>query len=861
MPRMPAKAYRLPTHTVPERYDVHLDARLERDTFAGRVVVAVSIREPTTTLQLHARDLTVEAAELRIGDASFTPRTSLDADHAVLRLVFPEELPVGKALLELAYTGKVARNMTGLYLSKDGDEVCLATQCEATDARAIFPCFDEPAFKAPLAWHVTTDPENVVLANGPLAAKEASPDGVTWRFDATPPMSSYLAATAVGPFQSSQETVARDVPFRIWALAGKERLGDEAQAFAANLLPWYEDYFDQPYPFRKYDQVAVPSFSFGAMENVGLVVFRASLLLLDPATASWTQRRHIALVVAHEFAHMWFGNLVTMAWWDDLWLNEAFAEWIAHKATHELAPELEVWTHFHEGAERAYGTDALGTTHPIYFPVKTPAEATDLFDVITYQKGAAVLHMLEGFLGEDAFRRGLQGYMAAFAFGNARGADLWHHLGEASERPVERIMQAWINEPGHPVVRISAEPGSDGVALTLSQQRYRSTPVDEPGEAVWPVPLVLRYADGTGVHEHRHLLEAATETFDLPIEGSLVWLVGNAGASGFYRVALDDGLLAGALDHFDALDPSEQIGLLRDQWGLVRSGEQAIGGFVATLERALEVAEHYRVVEHIVGRLDSLEHLLLTSGDTEALAAYRRFVVDRLLPRLEALPPEPLDGEDPWVSQLRQALVSGVAGIGEHAPTLERVRAMAAREREDPTAVHPSLAGLAVRLWARFGGADELATTVATYEERRDAHASPQEVDRYLGALAAFREDDLVRRVLAKLDEGLVPNQSIGVLLSSMLVDHHGQTIVWEHIESRIKDLRAQVGDSWIARIVEVAGALPVSYRERVVRFKEEHLQGVADQSYARAVDRMDERAELEVRVLPDLVSWARQAA
>src|SRR5581483_3369113 len=385
---MDVKPYRLPTIAKPRAYVVEIDASVREPTFSGRVRIDLDVASATDAIELHARDMTFRDVLVEAAGVKQSGRVEEDASREMIRVRFAQKIPAGAATLTIAYAGQVSRNMEGLYLSKDGAEECLATQCEETDARGIFPCFDEPAFKATFQWIVTTDAANVVLANGPAQKVEDAPGGQRrWTFAPTRRMSSYLVALAVGRFASTPEIKARDVPLRVWAMKGKEGLGGWSNELAARAIPWFEDYFAIPYPFGKYDQIALPSFSAGAMENAGLVTFRQVYLLLDPKTASFKAKKAAARVIAHEMAHMWFGDLVTMAWWDDIWLNESFAEWIAHKTVAALQPDYRIWEDFQLGKAAALAPDALESTHPIYSPVETPAQATELFDLITYQKG------------------------------------------------------------------------------------------------------------------------------------------------------------------------------------------------------------------------------------------------------------------------------------------------------------------------------------------------------------------------------------------------------------------------------------------------------------------------------------------
>ncbi len=404
---MEHKAYRLPRQIWPRHYTIALDARMGVAAFHGRVTIELDIQETRRTIELHAHDLDISQARLTARARTLTGEVSLDASRELATLDFGEPLAVGAATLELEFQGMIGQALRGLYLSQDGGDAVLSTQCEATYARYIFPCFDEPEFKARFAWQVTTAVGDTVLANGPLLEVTQGNDSTaTWTFQATKPMSSYLVALVIGKMASTETEIVQGVPLRVWALAGQEALGTFAQAYTVRLLPWYEDYFGAPYHFDKYDQAAVPGFEAGAMENSGLVIFNRRALLMAPGTTSWRQEKSIAHVVAHEFAHMWFGNLVTLRWWDDLWLNEAFAEWISYTAVDMLTPDYAIWDDFQQSKLGMMQTDALPSTHAIYRPVATADEAVEMFDNITYTKGCAVLTMLEHYLGPDGLPRG-----------------------------------------------------------------------------------------------------------------------------------------------------------------------------------------------------------------------------------------------------------------------------------------------------------------------------------------------------------------------------------------------------------------------------------------------------------------------
>ena len=340
----------------------------------------------------------------------------------------------------------------------------------------------------------------------------------------------------VGRLEAGAAGEALGVACRTWSVPGKAALTNFGQEVAEAALPRLTEYFGLPYAFGKLDQVGLPDFEAGAMENAGLITYREVALLLDPATASLAQRKRVAEVVTHELAHQWFGNLVTMTWWDDLWLNEAFATWMAYLVVDQWRPDWRVWLEFDQGKAAAMGLDALRSTHPIHAPVRTVAEATEAFDLITYEKGGAVLRMIEGWLGAATFREGIRIYMRRHARGNAVADDLWRALSEASGQPVLALANAWIGRPGFPLVTARLA----GTTLRLSQRRFFSRPGDQDPEARWPVPVVLRWSAGGVAGERRLLLDGAEAEVALPAAPD--WLVVNGGATGVYRVAPDEGL-------------------------------------------------------------------------------------------------------------------------------------------------------------------------------------------------------------------------------------------------------------------------------------------------------------------------------
>jgi puromycin-sensitive aminopeptidase len=852
---MSTSTYRLPSHALPRRYDVQLDARLGRAEFTGRVAILLDLHIASDVLELHARDLTILSSQLRVGDQTLAAEVEPDAENERVIFRFAQAIPAGAAELSVTFTGQVSQTLKGLYLSQNPPEQVLCTQCESIDARAIFPCFDEPTFKAQFAFEVTSAPDAVVLSNTPLVSVTDQESAKTWKFAPTKKMSSYLVALVIGDVASAEEKIINGVPLRIWTMRGKEQMGAFALDYTARLLPWYEEYFGVPYHYDKYDQVAVPGFAAGAMENSGLVLFRQELLIMMPGSASWRQEKSIAHVIAHEFAHMWFGNLVTMQWWDDLWLNEAFAEWISYRAVSDLSPDYRVWDDFQRGKSYALADDALENTHPIYSPVETPAQAQELFDIITYTKGCAVMRMLENFLGQEPFRQGLRTYMQEFAERNARGADLWRHLQAASQQPVIKIMESWILQGGYPCITLGVETANGQVQLRLQQKRFFSKPRSEKvDQQLWLVPMIIRYADEAGTHILHHVLSEANASLPLQVTGELYWSYANADEVGFYRQNQDAALMHKTLAHLDQLTPSEQMGLLTDQWALTRSGDQNIAHFLDVLTALATQSDHYTLLAQIVERLHGIEQLVEDTGDTKIVERFREWVARLFNGRFQRLGFESQPGEANEITQQRVSVLNAMATLAQVPAIVAQARVWAEREASNPKSVDVNLAGTLVTVNAQFGDADTFKKHVDIYIARKADGAPPQEVNRYLYSFPAFRSPDLVAQTLSLLDEGIAPKEAMADIMYGMFLTRHAQRAAWEYFKSNW-DMIKEMGFG-MSSLIELAGQLPISMRADLVTFGDAHAKGEADMAYAKAIETMDLLAEFQTRVTGDLTQW-----
>jgi len=839
------KNFRLPTDVRPIRYGVHLAPDLKAGVFEGRMELEIDLDRPRSELQLHALGLAVGRARARgLAKATVEP----DAESETVTLEFERELPAGRAVLDLAWSGKFTPGLRGLYRAGP----LAVTQFEAADARRVFPCFDEPAFKARWSVQLVGLPDGVTaLGNAPVLKDQKEPDGGrTVQFAETPPLSSYLIAVCIGDLASSPEVKVRGFPVRTWAVPPKQQLTAFGEEVAASVLPLLEDYFAQPYAYGKVDQVAVPDFEAGAMENAGCITYREVALLLDPKTAPLNIQKRVAEVITHELSHQWFGNLVTMVWWDDLWLNEAFATWMAYKIVDQWRPRWRVWMDFEVGKGAALHLDALKSSHPIRAEIHNAEEAGESFDAITYEKGGAILRMIEGYLGEDKFRGGIRLYMAKHREKNATADDLWGALAQASEQPILELANGWIRQTGYPLVSVSEEGGR----IVLRQRRFFSDPeASEQGQRTrWLVPLVLRWRDEGGVRERRLLLREAEQSIDLGSKERPDWVLGNVGARGFYRTAYEPELLRRLVASLHELEPTERMALVSDQWALVRAGAQRSDGFLHLLA-GLRSEEDHVVLDEVVGRLSFLEHRCVTDADRSAFHGWVRGLFTGAAAELGW---DPKPGEDDERKLRRAAVLRALALVARDPEVVAAAGLRYQKLHAHPAAVDPNLLDIVVAAAARAADAQRFEELKA----RAASELDPAAKRRYLHALAMVENPELVPRAVELALDDFVQMQDFASYLGTLLANRAAREAAWKMVRSRWDEVRRK-GDSpmILRRLVEALGNLPERrHLEQVEAFLAAHPLESARQAVAQTLERMRMDAALRERLTPELATWLR---
>ncbi|HZP42412.1 MAG TPA: M1 family metallopeptidase [Candidatus Binatia bacterium] len=857
---MPLSRFRLPVDVRPTDYDLHLEPDLERGTFRGEVRIAVRLTEPRRAIVLHAAELAIDHAAARVELREVPARVSLHRADETVRLRFARPLPAGDATLVLGFRGALNQHLRGLYgVTAEGRKYAF-TQCEAADARRILPCFDEPSFKARFRVAVTVREGETAIGNGAVEREAPAPGGRIVYFAPTPPLSTYLLALAVGPLEASAVRVQGGTPIRIWHVPGKGAMTELGLEAAAAALARLEDYFGIPYPYGKLDLVAVPDFEAGAMENAGAVFFRETLLLLDPATASLAERKRAAEVIAHELAHMWYGDLVTMAWWDDLWLNEAFATWMAYKVVDDWRPEWRLWQAFEHDRASALSLDALANTHPIYAEVRSVAEATENFDAITYEKGAAVVRMIEQYLGSDEFRAGVRLYMRRHREGNTVAADLWRALEEASGREVTRVARAWIERAGFPLVTMGPARGAASGTLRVRQERFFADPrLPAPRRrGSWPLPLLVRWRDGGEQGVERFLVDRATTTITIPRAGDgMRWYFGNANAAGFYRVRHDTADRVALTAYLEELTAVERLAFVGDQWALVRAGRAAIETFL-DVANALAEESDYDVIDGVAAALARIDEQVAPPG-SRVHAELRSWMAETFGPALARLGWQAAPGEPDEVRLRRAALLRLVGGVAEAPAVMAEARRLLDVYLRERTALEPNLADAVVALAAR-GGDDVL------YERYRGIVAearTPQERRRFLLNLGSFRTPAAVRRTLDAVLTPEIPTQDVTFVLMRLLGNPPVGPQAWAFLKKNWRAIRHRVPPLMLSRLVEATPALrEPRYAREVGRFFRTHPVPEATRALKQALEVFRLNAELRRRTGPGLAGWlARRAA
>ena len=837
---MTANAFRLSRAVTPSHYELTLEPDLAAHTFRGEVEVVLQVHESVGELVANAIELGIEHAEVDGVQVSVT------LDESTERVTFylgADLAPGTQARLRVRFNGTLNDKLRGFYRSTfvdpDGVSRTIATtQFQATDCRRAFPCWDEPDFKATFHTTLVVEPDLMAISNSPEVARRIVGDKVAVEFATTMKMSTYLVAFVVGPLEATDAVDVSGTPMRIIHVPGKSHLtafGLEIGAFA---LQWFQDYYGLPYPGDKVDLVALPDFGAGAMENLGCITFRENLLLVDPATATPTEEQLVADVVAHELAHMWFGDLVTMRWWNGIWLNEAFATFMEVAACDAFRPDWERWTAFSLAKTAALEVDALAATRPVEFEVVSPQDAEGMFDVLTYEKGGALLRMLEQHLGVTAFRDGVRLYLQRHAYGNTETSDLWDALEAATGEPVRRLMDSWIWQAGYPVLDLDRRDG--GVVAT--QRRFRFDGNDDP--TIWTIPLGLRELSTPPV-ALRVLLEG--DSVVVP-STSRAPMLGNSNQNGFYRVNYSPADLTAILtEHLDALSPIERYGLVDDAWASVVAGHLGADTFCSAIE-GLRSDRNLPVWQVIAASLSWCDRFV----DGATRETFRHFVRDLAGPAQLDVGWIPIDGEGDLRVELRGVLIRLVALTGNDAGAQRVAREYHERWLQDPASVDPSVVTAALSIVAATGSETDYDACRERYREA----ASPQGKLRELNVLPLFPDHEQMLSTLQFTVTDEVRTQNAPFTIGRAITHREHGAVAWRFVRDNWHELNERFPNNTIVRMVDGVKSLTRPEQQADVQaFFGEHDIPQATKTLAQVLERQRVNTALHERAAAALAA------
>jgi puromycin-sensitive aminopeptidase len=846
--------YRLPRTAVPSRYDIRLEPDLVALTFSGEETITLTVTEALTEITMNAVELTVTEAVIEDGRGRSLHATAVvDEASERCRLTFADAVTPGSWRLRLVFRGTLNDKLRGFYRSVYKDprgmsRTMAATQFEATDARRAFPCWDEPAFKAVFSVTLVVDPSLTVVSNTAVKSEKTDKGRKVVAFADTIKMSTYLVAFVVGDLEATDVVHVGRTPMRVWCVPGKKRLAAFGQEIGAASLKFFEEYYGVPYPGDKLDLLAIPDFAAGAMENLGAITFRETALLVDEHAASHAELERVADVVAHENAHMWFGDLVTMTWWNGIWLNEAFATFMEMLAVDAWKPEWQRWATFGASRAAALAVDGLHSTRPIEFPVTAPREADAMFDVLTYEKGASVLRMLEQYLGPNVFREGVRQYLGKHQYDNADTGDLWAALGTASNQPIPAVMDGWIFKPGYPVVTASVDEGGH---LVLTQQRfnYLREPL-APGKAEpayrWHVPIQLRVNTKAGTETQRVLLTDGEARLRMP--DGMQSVVVNEGGHGFYRVRYAGDLLQHVLGGLPSMASIERFNLVNDAWAVTAAGLMTVPEYLDVTARFRDERDR-NVWTTLIGSLSSLNRLA-RPADRPRLAALVR---DRLSPAFKALGWTPRAGEDELTRQLRGDLVRALGIVGNDPGVQAKAEELYVAHLADAGAVDPNVLPALIAVLAHAGDARRYDEFLARFR----AASTPQEEQRYLYALTTFQSVALLDRTLERAINGEIRTQDAPFVVRSMLMSVYGRERAWEFVKASWDTMDRMYPKHGTRRMAEgVTGLTTPELEADVHRFFAERRIELGGKTLAQYLEQLRVAVTLRERSLDALSGY-----
>ena len=872
---MRKKVKRLFCEFQPKHYILDLTPDSQKMTFTGSVIISgQKVQRPNKRLTFHQNGLTVSRAHIirhdKKGDQTIeVSRINYHKKFDEVRLHTDEMLYPGQYTISLSFKGKITRAMNGMYpcfFKHDNvDKIILATQFESHHAREVFPCIDEPEAKATFQLSLTTPKNDVVLSNTPIDEVQSSKLNAqssklkTTVFATTPHMSTYLLAFVAGDIGFKEAKTKQGVAVRVYATLDNVQFTDFALDVAVKSLEFYNDYFGIDYPLDKCDLIALPDFASGAMENWGCVTFREHALFVDPDNTSLSVKQYVALVVAHELAHQWFGNLVTMRWWNDLWLNEGFASWIEYLAVDHIFPKWQVWTQFIvDEQQQALKLDSLEHTHPIEVPVYHPDEIRTIFDAISYSKGASVIHMLHNYLGAEAFKAGLQYYLKKHSYANTNTIDLWDALEEASEKPVKDFMHAWTSQAGYPLLTANINEHK----ISLSQQRFFTNPGHtKHADKTWPIALL------TDDDHAPDLMKSDTETFSTK---DVTKFKLNQGQSGLYRVAYNSSHMErlGSLIKKGHLSAIDRLGLLTDLLETAKAGKTDTADMLHFLEN-FHAEDNYAVWDVIASVIGSLRVAMDDEKLREDMKPFVRALVSAQLKRLGW----DVKKDDTHFDRLLRPIILGLAASADEKQIIDKCKKLFSSIHEGkevkphlkvtPTStrlkrgidIDPDLRGTVYSTAARLGGKAEFDKLFALH----NSTSSSEEKVTLSAALSNFEQPELNTRALSLIKTDDVRLQDVIYWIIYSFMNRHAKLQTWQWLKDNWQWLEDNLGtDMSFARMpIYVARSFSdIGFLKEYKAFFNGVMSPTLDRSFKQGIEVIEWQAAWKKRSLPEITTF-----
>lgn len=752
--------FRLPDFAAPQRYDINLTVAPDQDTFTGAVDIDLNFKQASPVLWLNAEKIKVKEATLKAGGQTLTAKVITEPKDLV-GFSFDHPVGPGTARLHVTYEGEISRkDMQGIFQVKDGDHWYIYSQFENISARKAFPCFDEPSYKVP--WKVTLNvpKDDRTFSNTPILSETVSGDTKTVRFAETKPLPSYLVAITVGPLDivEAGHAGAKKTAIRIIVPQGR---GPEAQYVAAttpDVVNLLEKYFGIPYPYEKLDEVAIPLAGY-AMEHPGMVTYGAGFFLLKPQETTLNQKRLVTSVMAHELAHQWFGDLVTTEWWDDIWLNEGFASWMANKIVNEYRPEWKMNISELNGYQGAMGTDELVSSRKVRQPILSDDDIENAFDNITYNKGSALLNMFESYLGPATFQARIQQYLRKYSWGNATSAQFLEVL-SGGKPEVAQAFSSFLDQAGVPLVTPQLRCDGGNIQLQLSQQRFLPRGSQGSSDQVWSTPVCVKYQSGGGIQRECTLLTKKTGSMSLAkAKACPAWVYDNADEAGYYRVLYDDKMLGSIVNQEKTLTAEERVGLIGDIAALTE-GYMTLGQAMALAPKFAHESNREVITKTlgIVGDLD--DHLV----PEDLKPKYRRYMADLYAQRARELGWKDLPTDSDDARLLRPTMFSVVANKAEDPELIDAAKKLASQWLDDHRAIDPDMLGVILRTAARHG--DQALFDRLHAQAKKETGEDLQGT--VLFALGSFTDPAIVKRALPiVLTDEFDPRQSLRIMFGA----------------------------------------------------------------------------------------------